>query len=85
MRQKPTKRNGKEVKKLGRDDTARLTADFHGVTANYVRKIVRGTRNNPDILNTYRKISRQRAAMLNKLSNGRAAKRNTKLPHKHGR
>lgn len=81
-----TKRIVTELKYLGRNDTARLTADIHGVTANYVRKIARGARNNPDILKTYRKISRQRMALLNKYKqHGRAATKNTRRAKKHGR
>lgn len=37
-----------------RDDSAQLVADLYGVTADYVRKILRGERTNLAILKTYR-------------------------------
>ena len=41
---------------LRRRDVAALVADIHGVTADHVRKVVRGDRENEQILATYMHI-----------------------------
>jgi hypothetical protein len=39
-----------------RRDVATLVADIHGVTADHVRKVIRGDRENDQILSTYMHI-----------------------------
>lgn len=41
---------------LRRRDVAALVADIHGVTADHVRKVVRGDRENEQILATWMRI-----------------------------
>lgn len=46
------------------DDTASLTAQACNVTANYVRKVVKGERSNQDILNTYNKLKAAKEGLI---------------------
>jgi hypothetical protein len=46
----------KSERKLRRRDVATLVADIHGVTADHVRKVMRGDRENDQILATYMHI-----------------------------
>lgn len=45
-----------EESMLRRRDVAALVAEIHGVTADHVRKVVRGDRENDQILATYMQI-----------------------------
>lgn len=47
-----------------RRDVASLTANIHGVSADYVRKVIRGDRENEAIVKTYMEIVEQDNLLL---------------------
>jgi len=47
-----------------RDDLATIVADIHGVTADYVRKVRNGERENEEILATYMDILEGKTALI---------------------
>jgi hypothetical protein len=54
-----------EESMLRRRDVAALVAEIHGVTADHVRKVVRGDRENGQILATYMHIIESDNMLLN--------------------
>ena len=55
MHEAKSRKNNDEMM-LRRRDVAGLVAEIHGVTADHVRKVVRGDRENEQILATYMHI-----------------------------
>jgi hypothetical protein len=47
-----------------RRDVATLVAEIHGVTADHVRKVIRGDRENEEILTTYMEIIERDSLLL---------------------
>ncbi|THU36897.1 hypothetical protein FAM09_18210 [Niastella caeni] len=54
---------------LRRRDVAALVADIHGVTADHVRKVIRGDRDNEEILATYMHIIESDNQLLKAVKN----------------
>lgn len=55
--------------KTKRRDVATLTAEIHGVTADYVRKVIKGDRENEAILATYMEIVEQDNKLIQAVKN----------------
>lgn len=51
-------------KKQKRDDTATIVADIMGVTADYVRKVINGDRENEDILAVYMELKQGKSRLV---------------------
>ncbi|WP_158085295.1 hypothetical protein [Niastella vici] len=54
---------------LRRRDVPALVAEIHGVTADHVRKVVRGDRENQEILATYMQIIKNDNLLLQAVKN----------------
>jgi hypothetical protein len=54
---------------LRRRDVPALVAEIHGVTADHVRKVVRGDRENEEILATYMQIIKNDNLLLQAVKN----------------
>jgi hypothetical protein len=54
---------------LRRRDVPALVAEIHGVTADHVRKVVRGDRENAEILATYMQIIKNDNLLLQAVKN----------------
>ena len=55
--------------KVHRDDTARLVADMHGVTSDYVRKVINGKRTNERILSDYITLKQGKNLLIEAVKN----------------
>jgi len=60
--------------KKGRDDTASIVAEIHGVSPSYVRMITNGKRENAEILSTYMEIKQRKRQLIAEIRSEKSRK-----------